>query len=102
VREGWSSVYVLQHYRESYALRIFHNMIDVLRTYERHANGWALWSDRVFYLWHDGQVRSLTQLFGDRTPGAVRLFVGTMQFAAAPRIRRALREAFAGAEEVTL
>lgn len=102
VREGWSRLLVLRHYREPYALRIFHNMMDVLRTYERHANGWKLWSDRVFYVWHDGQTRSLTELFGDRTPGAVRLFVGAMQFASAPRVRRALRGAFAGAEEVTL
>lgn len=102
VREGWSSVFVLRHYREPFAARIFHNMLDVLRTYERHANGWTLWSDRVFYLWHDGQVRSLTELFGDRTPGAVRVFVGAMKFASTPRIRRALRGAFAGAEEVTL
>ena len=102
VREGWSSVLVLRHYREPYALRIFHNMMDVLRTYERHANGWKLWSDRVFYLWHDGQARSLTELFGSKTPGAVRLFVGAVQFASEPRIRRALRGAFAGGEEVTL
>ena len=95
-------VFVLRHYREQYALRIFHNMIDVLRTYEHHAKGWRLWSDRVFYLWHDGKVRSLTESFGDRTPAAVRLFVGAMQFAAAPRMRRFLRGAFANPEEVTL
>ncbi|MGP0076147.1 MAG: hypothetical protein ACLPWF_29860 [Bryobacteraceae bacterium] len=102
VRDGWSNVFVLRHYREQYAQRIFHNMIDVLRTYEHHAKGWRLWSDRVFYLWHDGKVRSLTESFGDRTPAAVRLFVGAMQFAAAPRMRRFLRGAFANPEEVTL
>jgi hypothetical protein len=101
VRAGWSSVFVLRQYREQYALRILHNMIDVLRPYERHANGWVLWSDRVFYIWHDGRTRSLTDCFGDRPPAAVRLFVGAMQFASAPRVRRILREAFAG-PEVTL
>jgi hypothetical protein len=102
VRDGWSSVFVLRHYREPFALRILHYIIDVLRTYEQHANGWTLWSDRVFYLWHDGQTRSLTQLFGDRAPAAVRLFVGAMQFASAPRMRRLLRGVFASPEEVTL
>ncbi|MGA2878188.1 MAG: hypothetical protein ABSG13_04495 [Bryobacteraceae bacterium] len=102
VRDGWSSVFVLRHYREQYALRILHNMIDVLRTYERHANGWLLWSDRVFYLCHDGQTRSLTDLFGERPPAAVALFVGAMKFAAAPPVRRFLREAFAKPEEVAL
>ena len=102
VRDGWSSVFVLRHYREQYALRILHNMMDVLRTYERHANGWLLWSDRVFYLCHDGQTRSLTELFGERSPAAVALFVGAVKFAATPHIRRFLRGAFAHPEEVTL
>ncbi len=102
VRDGWSSVFVMRHYREQYALRIFHNMLDVLRTYERHANGWRLWSDRVFYTWHDGRTRSLTESFSERTPAAVNLFVGAMKFASEPRVRRFLRGAFAAPEEVTL
>ncbi len=102
VRDGWSSVLVLRHYREQYALRILHNMMDVLRTYERHANGWLLWSDRVFYLCHDGQTRSLTELFGEHPPAAVALFVGAIKFAATPHVRRFLRGAFAHPEEVTL
>jgi hypothetical protein len=76
--------------------------VDVLRTYERHANGWCLWSDRVFYLCDDGCTRSLTTLFGERTPAPVALFVGAMQFAAAPRVRRFLREAFASPGQVAL
>jgi hypothetical protein len=34
VRTGWSNVFVLRHYLEPYALRIVHNMVDVLRTYD--------------------------------------------------------------------
>lgn len=102
IREGWSNVLILRHYREPYALRIFHNMVDVLRTYERHANGWTRWSDRVFYLWHDGHARPLTELFGNGTPGAVKLFVSAMQLAAEPRVQRFLRGAFTSPEEVTL
>jgi hypothetical protein len=77
-------------------------MIDVLRQYEEHVNGWVLWSDRVFYLWHDGKIRSLTESFGERTPAVIAFFVGAMKFASAPRMRRFLRGAFAGAEEVSL
>lgn len=102
IREGSSNVLVLRHYREPYALRIFHNMVDILRSYERHANGWTRWSDRVFYLCRDGQARPLTELFGNGTPGAVNLFVRAMQFAAEPRVQRLLRGAFANPEEVTL
>ncbi len=102
VRAGWSNVFVLRHYLEPYALRIIHNMVDVLRTYEHHAKGWRLWSDRVFYLCDDGCTRSLTELFGQRTPAPVAFFVGAMQLAAAPRVRRFLRGAFSSAEEVGL
>lgn len=100
VRAGWSDVLVLRHYREPYGLRIFHNMMDVLRTFEQHANGWRNWSDRVFYQCDDGTSRSLTELFGDRPPAAVALFVGAMQLASAPQVRRLLRGAFPGPEEV--
>ena len=102
VRSGWSNIFVLRHYLEPFTLRIVHNIVDVLRTYENHANGWRLWSDRVFYRCNDGCTRSLTELFGKRTPPPVALFVGAMQFAAAPHVRRLIRGAFAGAEEVTL
>ncbi len=102
VRAGWSNVFVLRHYLEPFALRIVHNMVDVLRTYEHHANGWRLWSDRVFYLCDDGCTRSLTELFGERTPAPVAFFVGAMQLASAPQFRRFLRGAFSSAEEVSL
>jgi hypothetical protein len=102
VREGWSDVLILRHYRQSHSMRILHNMVDVLRTYERHANGWRLWSDRVFYECQDGSVRSLTELFGGGAPLPVTAFVSAMQLMSAPPIRRLLYGAFSSAEEVGL
>ena len=102
VRAGWSDVLILSHYHESHALRIVHNMIDVLRVREEHANGWRLWSDRVFYTCDDGQTRSLTELFGARPPFTVALFLGAIQFAAAPHVRRFMRGAFPEEDEISL
>jgi hypothetical protein len=102
IRTGWSDTLVLNHYREQYAMRIVHSMVDVLRTFDRHANGWKLWSDRVFYRCDDNHVRSLTELFGAKPPVAVAVFVGVMQFASAPHIRRFLRGGLFGLEQVTL
>jgi hypothetical protein len=102
VRTGWSDVLILPQYRESYMMRIVHNLIDVLRTYDRHANGWRLWSDRVFYRCDDGVIRSLTDLFGSKPPVPVAAFVGALQFASTPWIRKLLRGASQGGEEVTL
>lgn len=102
VRSGWSDILILPHYRESHALRIVHNLVDILRTHERHANGWKLWSDRVFYECEDGRVRSLTDLFGPNPPASVAFFVRLVRFVSQPRVQRLLREAFSTAEGVAL
>ena len=102
VRSGWSDVLILRQYRERFTFRILHNMIDVLRTYHQHANGWKLWSDRVFYRCEDQRVRSLTELFGGGVPLPIAVFVKALHFAGDPHIRRMLRGAFPGVEEVRL
>ena len=102
IRAGWSDLLIMPHYRESHALRIVHNLVDILRTHERHANGWRLWSDRVFYQSDDGHVRSLTDLFGVRTPATVSFFLGLVQLASLPRVRRLLHHAFSTGEGMVL
>jgi hypothetical protein len=102
VRDGMSDVLILRHYRESHSSRIAHNMMDILRTHEQHVNGWKRWSDRVFYQMEDGRVQSLTEWFGDRPPLAVVAFVGTLEFASLPHVRRWLRPGSLGREEVVL
>ncbi len=101
VRAGWSDVLILRQYREPYGLRIFQNMLDVLRTHEQHVKGWRLWSDRVFYRCDDDQVRSLTELFSKKVPAPVVFFVGTMRLLSGPPFQRLLRELLP-AEEVAL
>lgn len=98
VRAGYSDVLIMKHYRESLFTRILHNMADILRTHEAHAQGWRLWSDRVFYQFEEGEVRSLTQIFGLGTPAPIRIFVGGVQFVSQPLFRRWLRDAFAQRE----
>jgi len=102
VREGWSDVLIMKHYREPFSLRIFQNMVDVLHTYEHHAKGWRLWSDRVFYASQDGRVQSLSEWFQSGPPAPVALFVNTLRLASLPRVRRLLRGAFPATEEVAL
>ena len=102
VRDGWSDVLVTSHYRTSHAARIFHNIVDVLRTYENHRLGWTDWADRVFYTLQDGTIASLAQLWGNHPPLAVGFFTGFMQLAGQPTLRYALRAAASGAEQVVL
>ena len=68
VRSGWSDVLLASHYRTPYTTRVFHNVLDVFRTYENHRLGWTDWSDRAFYTLPDGTVASLSQLWGNRLP----------------------------------
>lgn len=87
VRAGWSQVLILNHYRQSHTLRIFHHLTDTLRSYEQHPLGWKDWSDRVFYSCDDGCVRPLSALFGETMPLPVAVFVGAVRFASSPQMQ---------------
>lgn len=102
VRAGWSQVLILNHYRRSFGLRVLHNLMEALRTFDDHALGWAQWSDRAFYACDDGAVRSLTELFGTRMPLPVSVFVGSIHLASTPQIQWILNGAFQPGEEVVL
>ena len=102
IRAGWSDVRILNQYRQSHTLRIVHGLMDALRTYERHPNGWKEWSDRAFYLCDDGRTRSLTDLFGQGMPLPVSVFLSAMRVAATPQVRWILNGAFQAGEEVIL
>jgi hypothetical protein len=80
VRQGWSEVLILNHYREAHFSRVIRTIGDVLRTYEQHPLGWRLWSDRIFCVADDGVVSSLSSVFDRGTPPPIAMFVGLMQF----------------------
>lgn len=100
IRDGYSDVLITNQYLEPYALRILQNIEDILGHHENHALGWRHWNERVFYDCEDNVTRSLAELWGDRTPLAVRLFVGGIDLLRHPHFKQALRLAFAGREEV--
>jgi hypothetical protein len=81
---------------------VFHNILDVFRTYENHQLGWTDWSDRVFYTLHDGTNASLSQLWEDGPPFSVGVVAGFMRIAGQPSMRYAVRAAALGAENVLL
>ncbi|MEI9814771.1 MAG: hypothetical protein WDO18_19995 [Acidobacteriota bacterium] len=91
--DGHSQVLVLEHYNEAHVSRLFHNMLDVFRTYDDHGRGWTNWGDRVFFTSQDGSVRSLAQFWGDQPPTPVAIFAGFMRLAGQSHVRGALRAA---------
>jgi hypothetical protein len=90
IRVGQSSVLFMPHYREPMALRVLETIWDILRPYPEY-HGRERWTDRVFYRGEDGVPRSLSALWGGRTPWMVPPVTGTVQFFATAQMRMALR-----------
>ena len=99
-RRGLSEVLYMPAMRDSRRVRILGAICDVLRDNPDRGLGWRRWSDRFFYRFDDGAVRSLSELWtSGREPAVVRNFAGLMNslrgsLAAAP-VRSALRLALA-------
>jgi hypothetical protein len=102
VRAGLSTVLVTDQYREPFALRILQNLEAVLGDQENHGRGWRRWSDRVFFRCDDGVTRPLTELFGEKHPAAVAVFVGVVGALRHPSMKWAFRQVFYKREELTL
>jgi len=101
VRNGQlSNVWISSAYRQCHSARIFHNMLDVFRTYPDHGLGWSQWTDRVFFEGNEGAVKSLAQTWGERPPAAIGLFGSAMRLAGQPQLRSALQAVFSRSEEV--
>ncbi len=99
-RDRLSLPLFLPQYNESRALRVLQTIGDVLREDTGHQLGWTQWSDRIFYRCDDGNARSLTAIFGGRSPLLIRRFVGLAHLAGDRRTLDVLRFAFVRKQEV--
>jgi hypothetical protein len=100
--DGWSDVLFLQQYREPLKMRILENMADILEDDPAHGMGWVKWSDRVFYLTDEGEIKSLNELWGRKFPNVVNRFVSLMSLVRHRRVRSALRLALNEKQEFAL
>ena len=100
VRDGFSHVLITDRYCDAHQLRMLQTVADVLRDHPGHGRGWVRWSDRVFYRCDDGEVRSISELCGDRVPRFVRGLAGALRFAGHRPVRQAFRLAFARRQAV--
>ncbi len=99
IRAGHSSVLFLPQYREPMALRVLEAIWDILRPYPDYP-GRERWTDRMFYRGYDGVVRSLSALWGGRTPWMVPPVTSTVQLFATGGMRMALRAVLSRNAEV--
>jgi len=90
VKDGYSPVVFLPHYRQPMAFRILEATCEILKRYPEFP-GRERWIDRVFYRTEDGTAQSLAMLWRNREPWVVVPLSGTLQFLATARVRMALR-----------
>jgi hypothetical protein len=55
--------------------------------------GWVKWSDRVFFLTDEGEVKSVGEMWGAKVPRVVHRFVSLMSLVKHRRVRSVLRVA---------
>jgi hypothetical protein len=92
----------MPHYQDSLKMRILENLHDILQDDPGHAMGWVRWHDRVFYQTDDGDVKSLSQLWGGKFPSVVNQFLALMSLVKSRRVRSALRMALSESTDFVL
>jgi hypothetical protein len=90
IREGFSSILFLPHYREPMTQRLLEASRDILRTYPEYP-GRERWSDRIFYRGEDGEARSVAQIWQGREPWHLSGAAAAVRFVAGAKFRPALR-----------
>lgn len=91
VRDGASEVLFLPQYRQGLTLRVIHQIWEILREQPGHGLGWHCWSDRLFYRDDDDGVRSLREIWGNRSPFIIHSFVALVNLLGHAPVRSALR-----------
>ena len=91
VRSGYSTVLFMPQYREAAPLRILSTVCQVMADNPQHANGWTHWSQRGFYRFPNGEVRSLAEMWSHRRPDAFGILASLLRVLDSRGMRSALR-----------
>jgi hypothetical protein len=100
IRSGHSNVLVTDRYREVYALRVMRNFEEMSAELNGHAHGWRHWSERVFYEFEDGPIRSMREIFGGRMPPVVEVPLRLLKLTRFPGVDRAIHLAVSGQQRL--
>ena len=93
VRQQHSHVLAMPQYSDSTALRVFHTVLDVIRTYPDHPIGSRLWDERVYHPDTNGIIRPVAMLW-DRPPRFMTHIFRTLQAVDAEPYKSTLSRAF--------
>jgi hypothetical protein len=92
VRNEHSHVLAMPQYGDCTPLRVFHTLLDVIRTYPDHPIGSRSWDERVYHPDEKGVMRPLSMLW-DAPPLFIRQIFRVLQAAEAEPLRGTLSRA---------
>jgi hypothetical protein len=99
IRNGATShVLVMPHFHDPLVVRILHGLWDVLEDHPEHAEGRVRWSQRVYRLCYDNQVRSFDHFFKNGEPFLMRQLLRVARFMASQKLRPAWQKVTYGSE----
>jgi hypothetical protein len=92
VRHEQSHILAMPQYGESTPLRVFHTLLDVIRTYPDHPLGSRFWDERIYHPDERGVMRPLAMLW-EGPPSFVKFLFSALQAAEAEPLRGTLQRA---------
>jgi hypothetical protein len=98
IRAGYSEMLVMPQFHDPLVVRILHGLWDVLEDHPEHAEGRVRWSQRVYRLCYDGQVRTFDHFFRNGEPFLMRQILRVARFTASQRLRPAWQKVTYGSE----
>lgn len=103
LREGaGSDILFFPQYQQSLKMRVFENVVDILKQDPNHALGWHHWTKRVLYRSDTGNVKSLDELCGGQFPSIVNRLELVRRLVESGAVKSALRYALHEKEEFAL
>ena len=95
VREGWSQIFLLPHYREALKYRLVKSVFDIMGDYPE-LPGREHWTDRVLCQRYTGETCSLAALWPGKLPAVVRSFERVVHLAGMHALRCISQRYFVG------
>jgi hypothetical protein len=92
VRQGNSHVLAMPQYADSTSFRVFHALLDIIRTYPDHPMGSREWDERVYHPDESGATRPLAMLW-EGPPSFVKLIFQALRAGETAPMRATLRRA---------
>jgi hypothetical protein len=91
-------VLFMPQYAEPFVLRVLQGLLDAIREYPDHPQGWRRWDERVFHPGRNGVMAPLATLWS-KPPAFIEMFFAAVRMLELPKVREMVRWAMAKPEQ---